>query len=175
MRDIGWRQAGNAPGQGIAPLTPGRPASHRENDWLTRQYCGSVPPIKGRYTRNATCGGSFIASYKRRTSQAFASTISAIPMPACSCHPVPLLYVSQQLGHTNPTTTLRYYARWIPTGDQRYVDLLDMAAEKSWHQTLAPEVNHDRKSLILGTIHHRRPMMMNQQPLVPDPLEEICR
>ena len=22
--------------------------------------------------------------------------------------------------------------------------------------------------------HHRRPMMMNQQPLIPDPLEEIC-
>jgi integrase len=38
---------------------------------------------------------------------------------------VPLLYVSQQLGHTNPTTTLRYYAHWIPTGEQRYVDVLE--------------------------------------------------
>jgi integrase len=47
---------------------------------------------------------------------------------------VPLLYVSQQLGHTNPMTTLRYYARWIPTGKQRYVDVLDRGPEKTWHQ-----------------------------------------
>ena len=62
---------------------------------------------------------------------------------------VPLLYVSQQLGHANPTTTLKYYARWIPTGDRRYVDVLDHTAEKvgtkTWHQldkttTVAPEV-----------------------------------
>jgi len=49
---------------------------------------------------------------------------------------VPLLYVSQQLGHTNPTTTLRYYARWIPTGEQRYVDVLDRGPEKN----LAPKL-----------------------------------
>ena len=36
----------------------------------------------------------------------------------------PLLYVSQQLGHRKPTTTLRYYAKWIPSGDQRWVELL---------------------------------------------------
>ena len=58
---------------------------------------------------------------------------------------VPVLYVSQQLGHTNPTTTLRYYARWIPTGDQRYVDLLDTATGKTWHQTLTPEAMNQRK------------------------------
>jgi len=29
-------------------------------------------------------------------------------------------------------------SRWIPTGGQRYVDMLDQAAEKSWHQNLAP-------------------------------------
>jgi hypothetical protein len=86
---------------------------------------------------------------------------------------VPLLYVSQQLGHTNPTTTLRYYARWISTGDQRYVDVLDTAAEKSWHQTLAPEAQDDQKPLILGLPHHRRTMMMNHQPLISDALEEI--
>jgi integrase len=27
----------------------------------------------------------------------------------------PITYVSTQLGHANPTTTLRYYAKWIPT------------------------------------------------------------
>ncbi len=56
---------------------------------------------------------------------------------------VPLLYVSNQLGHSKPTTTLRYYAKWIPSGDRRYVDVLDrtpakLASEKSWHQELAP-------------------------------------
>jgi integrase len=86
---------------------------------------------------------------------------------------VPLLYVSQQLGHTNPTTTLRYYARWIPTGDQRYVDMLDTATEKIWHQTVAREAMNQRKPLISGLPHHRRPMMMYQQPLIPDALEEI--
>jgi hypothetical protein len=68
---------------------------------------------------------------------------------------------------------LKYYARWIPTGDQRYIDVLDTASEKSWHQTLAPEARNDQKPLISGLVHHRRPMMMNQQPLIPDALEEI--
>jgi integrase-like protein len=86
---------------------------------------------------------------------------------------VPILYVSQQLGHANPTTTLKYYARWIPTGDQRYIDVLDTTAEKTWHQKLAPDAINDQKPLIPGLAHHRRPMMMNQQPLIPDPLEEI--
>jgi hypothetical protein len=33
--------------------------------------------------------------------------------------------VSAQLGHVNSATTLRYYARWIPSKEQRWVDLLD--------------------------------------------------
>ncbi len=40
----------------------------------------------------------------------------------------PITYVSAQLGHANPTTTLRYYARWIPSKGRRWVDLLDRAA-----------------------------------------------
>ena len=51
---------------------------------------------------------------------------------------VPLLYVSKQLGHRKPTTTLKYYAKWIPSEDRRYVDVLDTSLEKvgttSWHQ-----------------------------------------
>ncbi len=38
---------------------------------------------------------------------------------------VPLLYVAQQLGHTKPTTTLKYYARWIPSGQANRVNVLD--------------------------------------------------
>jgi hypothetical protein len=52
---------------------------------------------------------------------------------------VPLLYVSQQLGHAKPTTTLKYYAKWIPSSNHRYVNTFDRAPEPSWHQTLAPK------------------------------------
>ena len=38
---------------------------------------------------------------------------------------VPLLYVSQQLGHTKPTITLKYYARWIASGQVHRVNVLD--------------------------------------------------
>jgi integrase len=38
---------------------------------------------------------------------------------------MPLLYVSQQLGHTKPTITLKYYARWIPSGHVHRVNVLD--------------------------------------------------
>ncbi len=51
---------------------------------------------------------------------------------------VPLVYVSQQLGHAKPTTTLKHYAKWMPSGNRRYVDVLDREAEKVWHQKLAP-------------------------------------
>jgi integrase len=50
----------------------------------------------------------------------------------------PLLYVSQQLGHKKPTTTLRYYAKYVLSGDRRWVDLLgrDLAQP---HADLEPE------------------------------------
>ena len=41
----------------------------------------------------------------------------------------PITYVSAQLGHVNPSTTLRYYARWIPNKGRRWVDLLDRVSE----------------------------------------------
>ena len=37
----------------------------------------------------------------------------------------PITYVSAQLGHTDATTTLRWYARWLPHTDTRAVDMLD--------------------------------------------------
>ena len=43
---------------------------------------------------------------------------------------VPLLYVSKQLGHAKPTTTLDHYAKWLPSGEQRFVNLLDAQVEK---------------------------------------------
>jgi len=40
----------------------------------------------------------------------------------------PITYVASQLGHTKPTTTLRFYAKWLPSEGERYVDLLDKTA-----------------------------------------------
>ena len=37
----------------------------------------------------------------------------------------PITYVSAQLGHADATTTLRWYARWLPRTDKRAVDALD--------------------------------------------------
>ena len=51
---------------------------------------------------------------------------------------VPLLYVSKQMGHAKATTTLEHYAKWLPSGKQRFVNVLDTQLEKvgtkSWHQ-----------------------------------------
>jgi integrase len=39
---------------------------------------------------------------------------------------VPLTYVSHQLGHARPSTTLQWYARWLPQKDAgSFIDLLD--------------------------------------------------
>jgi integrase len=41
----------------------------------------------------------------------------------------PITYVSAQLGHANAATTLRYYAKWIPSKGRRWADLLDRVTE----------------------------------------------
>jgi integrase len=49
---------------------------------------------------------------------------------------VPITYVSAQLGHDDATTTLRWYARWLPAAETRAVDLLDEALpRRPWHQS----------------------------------------
>jgi|WetSurMetagenome_2_1015567.scaffolds.fasta_scaffold142076_3 integrase len=37
----------------------------------------------------------------------------------------PITYVAAQLGHTNPSTTLRFYSRWVPSSGKRYVDMMN--------------------------------------------------
>lgn len=37
----------------------------------------------------------------------------------------PITYVAAQLGHANASTTLRWYARWLPDSNRRYADALD--------------------------------------------------
>ena len=38
---------------------------------------------------------------------------------------IPLPYVSQQLGHSKPMITLKFYTRWIPSGQVHRVNVLD--------------------------------------------------
>jgi integrase len=44
----------------------------------------------------------------------------------------PITYVAAQLGHADSTTTLRWYARWLPKSGKSYVDSLD--TDPTWHQ-----------------------------------------
>lgn len=37
----------------------------------------------------------------------------------------PITYVAAQLGHAKPTTTLQWYAHWLPTNRRNYVDAPD--------------------------------------------------
>ena len=37
----------------------------------------------------------------------------------------PITYVSAQLGHSNPSTTLRFYARWMASKGRGWVNVLD--------------------------------------------------
>jgi integrase len=46
----------------------------------------------------------------------------------------PLTYVSAQLGHRNPTTTLKHYLKWVPVKGQRWVNVLDSQEPKKWNQ-----------------------------------------
>ena len=39
----------------------------------------------------------------------------------------PITYVAAQLGHAKPSTTLQWYARWLPQADVGFVDRLDAA------------------------------------------------
>jgi len=43
----------------------------------------------------------------------------------------PITYVAAQLGHADPTTTLRWYARWLPKSGVSFVDTLD--SSPTWH------------------------------------------
>jgi len=54
----------------------------------------------------------------------------------------PITYVSAQLGHSSPATTMRFYARWIPSQGKRWVNALDRkprANESRAGESLEPE------------------------------------
>jgi integrase len=43
----------------------------------------------------------------------------------------PITYVADQLGHSKPTTTLLFYAHWLPAGDKRHIDRLEAIRAKT--------------------------------------------
>jgi integrase len=50
----------------------------------------------------------------------------------------PITYVAAQLGHSNPATTLRHYAHWIPRGDKAWIDrLAEARSQASGSKTVA--------------------------------------
>ena len=54
----------------------------------------------------------------------------------------PITYVSAQLGHSSPATTMRFYARWIPSQGKRWVNALDRkprTKEPRAEESLEPE------------------------------------
>jgi len=56
----------------------------------------------------------------------------------------PITYVSAQLGHANPATTLRYYAKWIPSKGQRWVEVLDTGPTYAPRPILEPKSGTSR-------------------------------
>jgi integrase len=53
----------------------------------------------------------------------------------------PITYVAAQLGHRKPTTTLAFYAHWIPRGDKHWAGRSTRGRAPgggTWHQDLAP-------------------------------------
>jgi integrase len=64
----------------------------------------------------------------------------------------PITYVAAQLGHAKPTTTLTYYAHWIPSGDKRHIDRLEAirsaARVGNGSNVVAAGDGDDRKSAI---------------------------
>ena len=57
----------------------------------------------------------------------------------------PLTYVSKQLGHSKPTTTLSYYAHWIPSGDTSYADALDEPAMAPTFGIIQQNLTHSQR------------------------------
>jgi len=58
---------------------------------------------------------------------------------------VPITYVSAQLGHANPSVTLRLYARWVPTESRAAVNLLDLNTQTERKQEKNEEAKAARK------------------------------
>jgi Phage integrase family len=54
----------------------------------------------------------------------------------------PITYVAAQLGHRKPTTTLRWYAHWLPSNERRFTDLFG----DPWHRFGTKSVSAGRRN-----------------------------
>jgi len=66
----------------------------------------------------------------------------------------PITYVAAQLGHAKPTTTLTYYAHWLPSGDKRYIDRLEAFRIASGSKVVA--ASDERESEVRDSEWSRR-------------------
>src|SRR5262249_3230053 len=74
----------------------------------------------------------------------------------------PLTYVAAQLGHAKPTTTLAYYAHWLPRGDKACIDRLTEAREGSGGDMVVTKV-------ISARYHQNAETLENQAKKVGSP------
>ncbi len=87
---------------------------------------GSSPRAWARRWIRRPSPKSSARSFARPSSRASGSTIYGTrSRPICWPRGAPITYVAAQLGHAKPTTTLAYYAHWIPSGDKRFIDRLE--------------------------------------------------
>jgi integrase len=75
---------------------------------------------------------------------------------------VPLTYVAAQLGHVKPTTTLQWYARWLPRPDKSYVEGLPSGQKGSISSPLA--VNLAVNALPLSAVRARKSLKRSGEP-----------
>lgn len=59
----------------------------------------------------------------------------------------PLTYISRQAGHNKPTTTLSFYAHWIPNADRSFVDALDQPSLAPLAPLSEPKSQHSEGKL----------------------------
>jgi hypothetical protein len=61
---------------------------------------------------------------------------------------VPITYVSRQLGHKDPSITLRVYSHWLPEQSlEKLVDVLDDAAPRAPQTALAVSAQEAQRAV----------------------------
>src|SRR5262249_42369618 len=107
---------------------------HRHLVWLKEEAlrCGwgepevLFPNDRGRVQDKWVAGKAFRRMLKKAKLPAFGLYDLRHPFASLLLAAgAPITYVSAQLGHATPTTTLRFYAKWIPSKGRRWVEVLD--------------------------------------------------